>query len=471
MRENKRIIHVLVAICLLFFALIAYLTYFEVFIKGDILSNSYNRRLWQREEEVTRGRIYDCSGVLLADSVKTGSKPERIYPYGRLYSHVIGYNSITYGKALLEAAFNDYLLDIKGRNSIFKFKDRLDERKEYGYDLHLTIDHRLQELARELIGSRNGAVVAMNPKTGEILAMVSKPDFDPNNKSLNQKWEDLVESEDHPFLPRATQGLYTPGSTFKTVVSAAAIENGMKDIKFEDKGTVTIDGKKIRNTNGKAYGTIDLTRALAVSSNVAFSQIGVKLGNEGLHSLAERIGMGKEIPFDIHVNKSRFPYGEMGKTDMAAVGMGQGKMLVTPLHMAMLTSSIANKGVMMKPILVRYTANREGLREKEWKPSRLYYTMSSLTAYRLRKMMEEVVKNGTGKNAAIKGISVAGKTGTAENELTADSKDKQHAWFIAFAPADDPEIAVAVVLEYSGSTGGKLAAPIARDIIKDWLAR
>jgi penicillin-binding protein A len=471
MGVNRKIIHVLVLISVLFLSLIMYLTYFEVFTKDKIVSNSYNQRLRESESKVLRGSIFDRSGQLLAKSEVTNGKQVRNYPYGPLYSQIIGYNSRTYGKSLIEASYNDYLLGKSEFNTVFDIKDKLTGTQKSGNNLNLTIDHSLQLLASKLLGDRKGAVVAINPRTGEILAMVSKPDYNPNDQALTENWVKLVESQDYPFLPRATQGLYTPGSTYKVVIGAAAIENGMAQRKFQDDGSVVIDGRKFTNFGGEVNGNIDLKAAFALSSNVAFSQVGVDLGEDKLRDISERMGVGKKIDFDIPLNESVFPYKKMSKTDMAAVGIGQGKMLVSPLHMALIAASVANDGVMMKPYLVGSVVTNMGISIKNQKSTPLYRVMSQNTAAILKDLMREVVEKGTGTNASIKGIQVAGKTGTAENELTGKEKNKEHAWFIGFAPANDPQIAVAVILEYSGSTGGQIAAPIARDIMSNWIGR
>lgn len=466
--QNAKMIRVLIIMCALFSFLIIYLTYFEFFENQKIISSTYNQRRMSVENNTLRGRIYDRKGTLLADSRKTGDKQERIYPFGSLYSDVIGYSSKVYGKSLLEAKFNDYLLNIRDDN-ILQWKDRLSTKEKTGNDLYLTLDHRLQVLASNLLGKRKGAIVAMNPKTGEILAMVSKPDFNPDSRSLAEKWRELVDSDDHPFLPRATQGLYAPGSTFKVLMSALAIENGMGDRTFTDQGSVTIDGKKIKNSGGKAYGEIDLRTALTVSCNSVFSQLGVDLGEQNLKGMAQRAFFEEDIPFDLPLSKSLFPYHKMKKTDMAAVGIGQGKILISPLHMAMITSCIADKGIMMKPVLVKRVASRDGRGVKSFGPTVLNHVLSSETADQVKDMMHEVVQSGTGKNAAIQGISVAGKTGTAENEMAAKEANKEHNWFIGFAPVENPKIAVVVVTEYSGSTGGSLCAPMAKEIMANYL--
>ncbi|MEL7565053.1 MAG: penicillin-binding transpeptidase domain-containing protein [Dehalobacterium sp.] len=470
-KENRKIINVLIIMSFLFLALIGYLTYFELFMKENIISSSYNRRQWEREDKTVRGIIYDRNGVALAQSEIKGDKQERVYPFGSLYSHVMGYNSATYGKSLLEAKYNSELLNINILNPVMDLRDRLTGNKSLGNNLYLTIDHELEKRASELMGERNGAVVALNPQTGEILALVSKPDFDPNEKKLQEKWNELVESEEDPLLPRATQGLYVPGSTFKVAVSLKAIEQGLGSRTFEDTGSIIIDGKRIENYGNESYGTLDLAHALAVSCNTVFATIGVELGTENLKDLAQQVGIGKKISFDIPVSNSRFNYQNMSKTDQAAVGMGQGKILVTPLQMAMITGGIANKGVVMEPYLVDriVTANNFILKDRD--PDQYFRLADQGLAEQVKDMMVTVVETGTGRNAGISGIKVAGKTGTAQNELTALGENKEHAWFIGFAPAENPQIAVAVILEYSGSTGGRGAAPIARELIVKWLTK
>ncbi|MCX7773507.1 MAG: penicillin-binding transpeptidase domain-containing protein [Clostridia bacterium] len=469
MTVDKKIIRTIKVICLLFFLLILYLTYFEFFEKDRILTSSYNQRLNAEEANVLRGNILDRNGEVLAKSQIKGGTQERIYPYGSLYSHIIGYDSKVYGKSLLEAKFNKYLSNSYDAHAIMDITAKIGGQEPAGANMTLTLDHDLQTRAEKLMRNLKGAVVVMDPRTGEILAMVSKPDFNPNNSKLDAKWNTLIESSDAPFMPRATQGLYPPGSTFKVVISAAALDNNLSDMTLTDKGSVTIDGKEFRNAGGKAYGDLDLKKALAVSSNTYFSTLGKNLGFDRLKSAALAFGLEKGIPFDLPLSQSSFPYKDMSQTDMASVGIGQGKILVTPLQMAMITSGIANDGVIMKPLLVKKVQTVSGITLLEERPSQLYKAISPETAAAVRDMMIGVVQGGTGKNAALKGVQVAGKTGTAQNESTKDGKGKEHAWFIGFAPADNPVVAVAVVAEYSGKSGGELCAPIARKLMSAWL--
>lgn len=453
----------------MFSLLIAYLTYFELFMKDRIINNSYNQRLNENESGVMRGNILDRNGNVLAKSQITGNTQKRLYPYGSLYSQIIGYDSKVYGKSLLEASYNAYLANKYDIHSILDISGKVAGFKPSGANVSLTIDHQLQTKANKLMQNIKGAAVVMNPKTGEILAMVSKPDFNPNDSKLESNWTNLVESSDSPFLPRATQGMYAPGSTFKVVTAAAAIDNGMSGMTFDDKGAVTIDGKQFHNSGGEVYGNLDLKGAMAVSCNTFFAKLGTDLGFKNLKDAAISFGLEKPVPFELPVSKSTFPYKEMSKAEMGSVGIGQGKILVTPLQMAMIASSIANDGIMMKPWLVKQVATVNGFVLHTGSPSELYSSVSPETAALVRDMMVDVVEDGTGRNARIKGIHVAGKTGTAQNELTGKGKGKEHAWFIGFAPAEDPQVAVAVIAEYSGSSGGSLCAPIARELISEWL--
>ncbi len=469
MTENKKIIKVLISMLLLFFILMGYLTYFGMFIGPKYILSSYNRRQQLEEEKVLRGSIFDRNGIVLAKSEIKNEHQERVYPYKNLYSQVIGYNSRVYGRSLLEMTYNNYLLGMDEYSKALNAFSISGNVTRSGNNLYTTLDHSLQQLGEKLLEGKTGAIAAIDPKTGEVLALVSKPDYNPNENSLGTHWQDMTESVDSPFLPRATRGLYAPGSTYKVVTAALAVENGLGGLKIDDRGKVVIDGKTFSNDKDQAYGNIGLSDALAQSSNVFFSQLGVKLGENQLKDIANRMGLNKDIPFDIPVSNSLFPYKQMGKTDMAAVGIGQGKLLVSPFHMALIASSIANGGVMMKPTLVNKVISPKGLVMKENKPAELYKVMEADTAAEIGQMMQQVVNEGTGKKAAIKGIKVAGKTGTAENEISIKQKGGEHAWFIGYAPAEDPVIAIAVVLEYEGRTGGTAAAPIAGKMMGEYL--
>lgn len=458
-------------ISLLFLSLVVYMSYFELYGKEPLMANNYNRRLKANEAGIIRGQIFDRNGEILAATNVVDGLSSRSYPYKKLYAHIIGYNSNIYGKTLLEAQYNDTLLGINALGLLGNTMSLVTGEDKTGNNLILTIDHNLQSLARELIGDKRGSIVAINPKTGEILAMVSTPDFNPNEKSLEENWAAISTNENSPLLPRAVVGLYPPGSTFKIVTAVTAIEEGHIDFKFEDTGSVVIDGKTFSNVNNKAYGELTMTSAMAVSSNVYFSKLSEVLDAKALVKTAENAGLNNNFSFDIPTKKSSINPIIKSKTEYAATVIGQGKLLVTPLQMALISAGIANDGVIMKPYLVKSISDRNAMILSNTLSKKLYNFTDSTTSELVKEMMIEVVKNGTGTKAAISGVVVAGKTGTAQNEKSTEGGGNDHAWFIGFAPASDPEIAIAVIIENQERDGGQIAAPIARKIMSQWIKK
>lgn len=458
MKTNKRIIRVLVVVSALFLALLSYLLYFNMFQAEKVSVNPYNRRQWDDERYITRGTIYDSTGLVLAETVDDSKgNAKRNYPFGRLYSHIIGYCSQVYGKSLLEMEYDSELLG-KGDLDLFQGD------KKQGFDLNLTISNSLQKYAYEQMRGKRGALVALDPNTGKVLTMISLPDFDPNSASLEANWGNIVEDENSPLIPRAVQGLYPPGSTYKIVTAAAAFENGYKNRIFDDKGKFQIYDLSVENYNQKAYGEISLERAFQVSSNQVFCSIGFELGSEIMKEISERFWIGKALNSDIPVASSRIEYKKMTNSDSALVAIGQGQLLTTPMEMAVICSAIANGGEIIRPYLVdSVTKNNTVI--SSGKTKSLSRAVSPECAAYVSEQMVETVKNGTGTKARISGVTVAGKTGTAENE-----KSKDHAWFVGFAPAEAPEIAIAVILENDGRSGGDSAAPIARNVISKYLS-
>lgn len=454
---NTRIIRVLVVVCVMFLSLVTYLLYFNMFRAEEVVTNPYNKRQWEDEKFVKRGSIYDRDGETLAETLVDGDKRTRVYPEKNLYSHIIGYYSRVYGKSLLEMSYDKELL---GHGDITISFNEL----RSGYDLNLTIDNDLQKYAHKQLNGRNGAVVALEPKTGKILAMVSYPDFDPSAERLEKNWSNIVEREDSPLLARATQGLYAPGSTYKIVTAAGAYDTGRIAQTFNDTGTFTDGGLEVKNYGGKAYGELDLKRAFELSSNFVFCTLGYEMGPEKVLEEAEKFGINKDFNFDFAKETSKIQYKKMAREDGALVSIGQGQLLMTPLHVAMMGSAVANDGKMMKPYLVDSITTASGMTLSSTKPTVAFEPMSVECAEYLDQLMQGVVKNGTGRSSQISGITVAGKTGTAENETK-----KDHAWFVGYAPAEDPQIAVAVLLEYDGGAGGTNAGPIARNVMRKYL--
>lgn len=461
-KEGTRTIIAFVFISLLFLSVALYITFLGLLKADEYMNHPANQRQWIAEQETLRGDITDRNGEILAYSTKDENNNQtRIYKYPELFAHIIGYSSKVYGKSQLELTYNKNLAGMSEISNITAFTG---EKK--GDTVQLTISYPLQKKAKELMGNRNGAVVAMNPKTGEILCMVSNPTFSTDCEKLSKNWQKLSESNDAPFLNRAVSGLYPPGSVIKTIVLSAALENGLANEIITDEGSVEINGTIFPNTKNKAYGELNLEKAYNVSSNVAFINLGTKLGGETIKKYYEKFGIGQAFDFDLPMYKSQFGYKDnMEDDEVALASIGQGKVLVTPLQMAMMVSTVANGGVTVNPYLVKRVTNSMGVPVKIGGGETAGRAIKTATAETVKDYMVSTVKTGTASRASVRGMDVAGKTGTAENE----KEGKEHAWFVGFAPADDPQIAVAVILEYNGGTGGGNSAPIASELFNYWI--
>lgn len=460
MKLNKRIITVMTAVLLLFLIIVIYLTYFTLFESSEIINSSYNQRSWEKEQRVLRGSIYDRNGIILAKSEETDSGQKRFYPQGALYAHTIGYNSRNYGKTGIELKFNSYLLKTQSVIDVLRKNPKEDEFSN-GANLALTLDNGMTRLAAELMGKDSGSVVALNPITGEVYCLYSNPGFDPNEEKLLENWDTLSESDNAPFFPRATQGLYAPGSTFKIISAAAGIAAGYGDYTTEDTGKTIVGGKEFKNASEKAYGNIGMKEAVQYSSNVYFTELSKKTGNKIFEETAEKFHIMKEFAFDIPTKGVQLDFESLDSAYLAAVSIGQGDLQLTPLHMALAACAIANDGVIMKPYMVEKAYYNDGEAIYSSSAQTLSTACSASTAEKITEYMKACVDAGTGRGARVSGVSVAGKTGTAQNER----KGKDHAWFIGFAPADNPQIAICVMKEYSGRGGGSVCAPVAGRLI------
>ena len=439
------------------FALIClYLVYFSLFEARTIASNSYNRRLREADENMIRGSIEDRKGEVLAKSTKYKSGIKRKYVYPRSFSHIIGYSSKNYGSSGLEAFYNKELMS--SNDTMESIRSKINDYYINGNNIRLTLDRALQFYASEQLGSKKGSIVVLRPDTGEILAMVSKPNFDPS--TIQNNWDSLLSDKNSPLLNRSVEGLYPPGSIFKLVVTSAILHNGLQDTEIECTGQVDVDGYIIRDSDGKAHGKIKLADALKHSCNSYFIKQGMKLGNSALLTEAGRFKFNKSMQADMRVSTSIFP-SSAGVKNVAEQSIGQGQVLVTPLHAAMLAAAVANDGLMMQPYAVSSVTDSKGNIIKQYRPKQLGQATDAETARKIKELMVEVVKAGTGTKAKVSKVEVAGKTGTAE--VGADLKS--HAWFIGFAPADDPRVAIAVLVE-NGGGGGSTAAPIASRVLK-----
>lgn len=458
--ENNRIITVLVVLTILFVALIVYLTYFEIFQADTISNNSYNKRLLLNEEYILRGNIYDRNHTLLASSSQEGDRQTRHYEYGSLYSHIIGYSNRQLGKFGLEKSYNEELLNKSKSESLNEIRKVLAQQdfQQRGNNLILTIDHGLQQYVSDLLGKQKGAIVAMNPQNGEVYAMVSYPNFDPNGISDN--WNRISADQDSPLYNRATQGVYPPGSIFKIITTASALETQNINTNFNCEGQVVINGETLNDYNNTAHGEMDLHDALVKSCNVSFGQIALQLGENSLRETAEKFMFNRKISFDIETNPSTFPKGKLSENELAFTGIGQGKLQTSPLNMAMMASAIANNGKIVQPLLVKEVQSADGEIVETKETAELSTALSPTQISIIKDIMVDVVNEGTGSNARLSSVQVAGKTGTAEED-----GEEDHAWFVGFAPSEEPKVAVAVFLENNGGTGGSTAAPIARKVI------
>lgn len=432
-----------------------------MFKSEDFINSPYNTRQNTFADRVIRGSILSSDGQTLAYTyVDDEGNESRIYPYENVFAHVVGYTD--QGKSGIESLANFELLT--SHASYFEqLENELLEEKNVGDNVVTTLDARLQMTAYEALGSYDGAVVVMNARTGAILAMVSKPNFNPN--TLSQNWESLVnDSTNSSLLNRATQGAYPPGSTFKIVTALAYLrEHGDLDgFSFNCEGSITVNDHTIHCYNDSVHGQEDLTRAFAKSCNSAFAQIGLDLGADALNEAASDLLFNKKLPLDLTYRKSSFSISdEDGSALMMQTAIGQGNTLVSPMHMALIVSAIANDGELMTPYLIEQVENYTGTKVSSTRPSVYKQLMSSSEAETLQGLMESVVTDGTGSKLNGEAYTAAGKTGSAEYD-TANGR-QTHSWFVGYSDMEDAEIVVSVIAEGAG-TGSEVAVPIAKKI-------
>jgi penicillin-binding protein A len=480
--KNIKVLLIFFSLC--FFSIIIYLTYFDLFLSEKLSQNSANQRTRLEENKVLRGSIMDKNGtVLVYSEAVNGKEQKRIYKFGELFAHVTGYNSYRYGKRGVEQAYNDVLTGktTSSYNLVGNFfkglKEMINKDEKRGNDVYLTLDKELQEVAFNALGNNRGAVAAVNVKTGEILALVSKPSFNPQYfvDDLQEKLSAYnKEDAGAPQVNRAVNGVYPPGSTFKLVTTASALEN-IKDVgkkSYNCSGALSIYDYVLKDHGGSSHGNINLETAFKVSCNITFGQIGMALGYDNLKNTAEKFMFNKNISFNDDFSIFDLKEGEIQLKDkrnnalLAQNAIGQNQVTSNPLHMALVTAAIANDGVMMSPYLVKEIKDRYNVTLYAAKPEKLTEAVSVENSQKIKQYMEETVKTGTGKNARITGVKVGGKTGTAE----VSENQEPHSWFVAYGGIESPEIAVAVIVENGGTGGGK-AAPIAREIIKTYLKK
>lgn len=455
-------------------AIVANLSWVQIFGSENIQANGANKRRLVEQYAIQRGDILSADNQVVARSVDTNTeyKYQRQYPMGGLFADVTGYDSWKYGRTGLEKTYNNDLLGSGSRLTLRSLRNRLLGDTKKGNSIVMTADARVQAAATEALDGNRGAVVAMDPKTGKVLAMVTSPTYDPNaavpasGKDYQAQWEAYNASPERPLFNRATSGLYPPGSSFKVVTGAAALDQGVvtPDSPYDCTGKLLVHGYTIYDFNKKSHGNLTFAQALVVSCNITFAQVGIQLGAPALVQYAEMFGFNKVTPFDLPTAVSHIQDAKsMDPVQLATASFGQGQDLATPLEMAMVASTVANGGVLMKPYLVDEVKDYNNRIIEKFTPKQLRRVVDQQTAATLTDIMVKVVNDGTGTAAQIDGVNVAGKTGTAEVE-----NGEPHAWFICFAPAEDPTVAVAVVVE-NGGEGGRTAAPIARTVLREAL--
>lgn len=447
---------VLVGIVGLFALLTLWMGYWSVIAAPALSVHPRNPRLHLVESKIRRGGIYARGGEALSVTTQTDQGFARSFVGPLSTAHVVGYSDPRFGKAGLEAAWNRHLLGMVQGTALTRVLYGAVGWSWSGWDAVTTLDARLQEAAAASLAGRKGALVAVDPRNGAVLAMVSQPGYDPAKLPVYLE----SDAEDGALFNRATQGQYPPGSIFKIVVMAAALESGVVEPGrlFEDRGSIVIDGRRIENASGTAFGKIAIDEALAYSSNVVFAELARRLDPRALYDYAARLGLGRRPDVEIPAAGGRLPRPEelQGAIVRAEVGIGQGPLLVTPLQMALATAAVANGGWRVHPTLLLAWRSPAG-EEKRFLPPEPQRVLSAGTAHVIKEAMIAAASWGTAKGASRPGDGVvAGKTGTAENP-----HGDPHAWFVGFYPAHAPKVAVAIVVE-NGGWASTAAVPIAR---------
>jgi penicillin-binding protein A len=495
---NRQITRLAVSAIVLMAALIVGTTYWQTWAVAGLNDRQDNAIQRVVQFKIDRGRIYVADGkIVLARNVarKVGGQTLyfRRYPNGYFAPHVVGYSTVGRSRAGLEQSENDYLTGANGDLTSIATTaiDKLKGVTVHGNDLVLTLNPRAQNTAIKALRGKCGAAVALDPRTGAVLALASYPTFNPNEiekhytKVANRRVPGCPRYS-APLLDRATQGLYPPGSSFKVVTASAALDSGKvtPETEFDDPGYCIEYGKRVSNAGNpeapETFGRVTFATGLQHSINSVFCNVGKQIGAGLILDYARKYGFydepGLELPLDAQSPSGLYdqrkhklfkPRNPATQVDPGRLAFGQERMLVTPMQMAMVAATVANHGVLLRPYLIDEVRTQKGKVVTRTKPHKVRRVVSPEVAQQLTQMMESVVTGGTGTAAAIPGVRVAGKTGTAEIGIP----NHYDAWFIAFAPADAPRVAVAVELENQTGFGGEVAAPIAKQIMEAILRR
>jgi len=472
---NRQIVRLFALFVVLFGVLVLFTSRWTVFEAKSLQDNAFNRRPLLEAQRIPRGLILARDGTRLALNRHVGKgetlRHFRTYPRGGLFAHAVGYSFVSRGSAGIEKSYNR---ELTGQENEFKsLVDQFSGGTKEGDDVYTTLDPRAQRTAISALGGQRGSIVALDPSTGAIRVMASIPGYDPNQ--VPGHYAQLNRDRNSPLFNRATQARYPPGSTFKVVTAAAALDTHRytPDSPISGKNNKIISGVPLQNFGGANYGVIPLTDALTHSVNTVFGEVGEKLGKRTMFKYMRRFGFDSRLGLDYPseeitpsgVFKRSRLLGASDSVDIGRVAIGQERLQVTPLQMAMVAATVGNGGIEMRPRLVDRVLAPDGAVRERFGPKERATVMSSRAATELGQMMTRVVQEGTGTASALSGIRVAGKTGTAEITPGAAGGLNQ-AWFIAFAPVDHPRVAIAVTVERTSGEGGTVAAPIAKQVLQ-----
>lgn len=473
---NRQIVQLFGLFALLFGVLVAFTSRWTVLEAQSLADNPSNRRPLIEEQRIPRGLILASDGTVIARSRGEGSGKDRtytrVYPTGGTFGHPVGYSFIRNGRRGIELYRNDELTG--GEDEFASILSGLESRDREGNDVVTNLDVAGTQAAVAGLAGRKGAVVAIEPKTGKVRVMVSIPEYDPN--LIPSQFGRIDNDPNHPLLNRTTQELYPPGSTFKVVTATAALDSGKvrPDTIIDGSSPKTISGVPLENSGGQDFGPISFTDALTNSVNTVFAQVGERVGRETLVEYMKRFGFYEDPQLD-YPDGQMIPSGVLnGDGDYVddgfdagrvAIGQGglEGEIRTGPLQMALVAAAVANRGRLMKPRLTDRIVRKDGRVKQRIEPDLQAEVMKPETAAQLTAMMSRVVEEGTGTAGALAGIRVAGKTGTAE---VGANREFTQPWFIAFAPVEDPRVAIAVTVERTTGQGGTVAAPIAKSVLE-----
>ncbi len=449
----------------LFVGMIGYLAHFVATNEQEMINNSYNSRQQLLLSRNYRGTIYSRDGEILAETVLDEAQNEqRVYPYNHLFSHIVGY--ATKGRMGVEALANYYLINTNTSINN-KVANDMAGIKNPGDNVYTTLDVEIQKVADEELNIYKGAVVVTEVSTGKILAMVSHPDFDPNQ--ISAIWNDLVSDDESTILVnRATHGLYPPGSTFKMITALEYMrqnQSNFTEYHYNCNGYYKLGESRINCYHGTNHGSVDFETSFAKSCNASFANIGMSLDRKSFAKTLEELLFGEELPLTLNYTQSKVHIPD-SDAEMMQTAIGQGKTQITPMHLNMITCAIANNGVLMKPYVIERVENAEGKVIKSFKPDSYGNLITENEALALQNLMTLVVEKGTAKKLSGLSYTAAGKTGSAEYN---DTKGDSHAWFTGYAPAENPEVCVTIIVEGAGS-GGDYAVPIAKRIFNAYFS-